>query len=748
MNRTPAEDTPSADETASQGASTPSLPPAKAGAKSSAKTKPTACRRCHSRKVRCSGGQPCQNCRQAGKTSDCTYPRRNRLVKVSQRYLDDLIAENERLRAARSGDDGPPPNTPAAPRQDAREVSCVGGQHAISLDDRPWFFDLNIPNTPILLGEASDAAFATRFRQAVAGGRHIPRVNYATDEDLLALSDTDCEWPSPSRARFLVDVALRCASRHYHIVRRSKILEGLEQTLANPTRSSDSLLRCKLWALFALGEMYSARSADAAENCFPGIHYFARATRIMRIVSERPRIGAIEIRLLLSFYSLAINRRHTAYTLAGSAVRLAVVMGLHVNVPPCQLTDVAAREHRCRVWWTAYTFDRLWAAKLGNPVAIEDNEIRVDFPSEQPALEGTVDAGDFADAGYCLARIKLARVAGKITQSIYGRRIHQESLSHRVQEALSDLRAWADELPSHLHLDYCGSGSSEAVPKPLPLHLSFNQCLVTATRPILLHVLRTHVASWPPRETDDRPPEPRDPAPPIPAVAMTVADACIRSARHSVQLLKEAWIDGSFATFNYFYSQYMFSAATVMAVSSLLPSGADNGSDGEHFEAAASILNQVKNNGSFAGREFCRHMDAIKTAIAEARLRKAGAPSGSTSPRVGTNTAGGIATVPRGQHNTSRAALAADTSSLLGAPAATAGAGMGAGPAQQQLWTTQNGITGTALLESSLHQLLAQPALDLQFIDSSIYGDGSYSQGLYWPDVTPGGWTPDAWAAP
>ncbi|EJT78120.1 hypothetical protein GGTG_03223 [Gaeumannomyces tritici R3-111a-1] len=390
-----------------------------------------------------------------------------RLVKVSQRYLDDLIAENERLRAAQPGGDRPPPSTLAAPRQDAREVACVGGQQAISLDDRPWFFDLNIPNTPILLGEASDAAFATRFRQAVAGGRHIPRVNYATDEDLLALSDTDCEWPSPSRARFLVDVALRYASHHYHIVRRSRILEGLEQTLANPTRSSDSLLRCKLWALFALGEMYSARSADTAENCFPGIHYFARATRIMRI------------------------------------------------------------------------------------------------------------------------------------------------------------------------------------------------CLVTATRPILLHVLRTHVASWPPRETDDRPPEPRDPAPPIPAVAMTVADACIRSARHSVQLLKEAWIDGSFATFNYFYSQYMFSAATVMAVSSLLPSGADNGSDGEHFEAAASILNQVKNNGSFAGREWCRHVDAIKTALAEARLRKAGAPSSSVSPMVSTNT--GIATAARGQHSTGGAALATDT---------------------------------------------------------------------------------------
>jgi hypothetical protein len=43
------------------------------------------CRRCHARKVKCSGGQPCDGCRQSRKESECSYPRRQRMVKVDQR---------------------------------------------------------------------------------------------------------------------------------------------------------------------------------------------------------------------------------------------------------------------------------------------------------------------------------------------------------------------------------------------------------------------------------------------------------------------------------------------------------------------------------------------------------------------------------------------------------------------------------------------------------------------------------------
>ncbi|KAK2774662.1 C6 transcription factor [Colletotrichum kahawae] len=664
------------------------------------RTKPIACSRCHSRKVRCSGGHPCDNCRQASKGAECTYPRRNRMVKVSQRYIDDLIAENQRLKGQNAGPQHADTHTQAAtilpdiPAVPAKEAIDNGiAVPAPSLDQRPWFFDMNIPHTPILIGEASDAAFATRFRQAIATGdhSHIPRVNYATDERLLALSDVDCPWPSPARARFLVGVALRYVSRCYHIIRNSLILDGLEQTLQNPSES-DTLLKSKLWALFAIGAMYSTRSATS-ERDFPGMGYFARATRVLRIVSERPRIDVVELRLLLSFYSLALNRRHTAYTFAGSATRLAVVMGLHLNVPESQLRDVAAREHRNRVFWTAYIFDRMWASKLGHPVCVQDVDIEVDLPSNPTVDESIAD--DFAEASYFVASVKLARVLGKIVPLIYRRRNQQMSLSHRVQEALNDLRGWVEELPPQLHIDH--KVTSERMQKPISLHLNFNQCAVSVTRPILLHVLRTHVASWGTSST---------PEPQIPGTAMTLAEACIRCARHSCRLLTECWIDGSFATFDYFYTQYLFSASTILAISSLL-NGKESQNDREQFEEAAQFLSQLRDNGNFAAGEFCQHIDAMKAMMAAAQARRGGY------------------------------SVAGDASALLGDAAATFGDAMNMG----QPFTAQNTTAGMALAEPSLQELLAQPILDLQFIDASIYNDGA--QGLYWPDISPETWTPD-----
>ncbi|TLS27031.1 hypothetical protein PpBr36_04085 [Pyricularia pennisetigena] len=653
-------------------------------------------------------------------------------------YLDDLVAENKSLRTQATATKNDITATPTVWPNSARKVtsSSTNTTQAPAVDGRPWFIELG-PQSPILVNEAADAAFATRFRQALLGGKHhghIPRVNYATDESLLALSDADCPWPSPARARFLVDVALSHVSRYYHIVRRSAILEILQSGIPG---SGDSITRSKLWVLFAIGEMYSCLLC-------PG-------TRVLRIVSERPSIPEVELRLLLVYFSLALNRRHAAYTLAGSAVRLAVVMGLHLNVPPSQLEDPAVREHRVRVWWTAYHFDRLCASNLGNPYAIDTEEVQVDLPADRPELEGTPAAGDFADAAYIMARVKLTRVLGRIVLSIYGRRIHRESLSHRVQQALKDLSAWVEELPAHLHIDAKGSGASELVPKPISLRLSLNQVIINATRPILLHVLRTHAASWAPAQPPDsdstatRSHEhsqqqqlqetPEQVVLPVPKIVSKIGETCIRCARHSVRLLTEAWVDGSFKTFNFLYIQYLFSATTILAISMLMPGEGED--DDEQFETAANILAQVRDSGSYSGEEFCRHLEAMRAAMEEGRRRRNLARDGGDA---------GLQSTP------ATAAAAAATAAAAAANAAdlSSMSVMQSGDQQQQpplpahqAWPhVSNETPMLPLLESSLQDLLSQSTPDLNFIDASNYGEGGYAQGMYWPES----WAPDGWS--
>lgn len=147
-------------------------------------------------------------------------------------------------------------------------------------------------------------------------------------------------------------------------------------------------------------------------------------------------------------------------------------MGLHLKVPEYQLSDRGAREHRHRIWWTAYICDRMWASKLGQPASIQDDDVDVDLPSSE-GLTGP-QARDFGDPDYIIASIKLARLATHIISSIYKRKGQHGAFSQRVQQALRNLRSWVEELPSHLQLDT--EESLQTKTKPIVyLHLSFNQ---------------------------------------------------------------------------------------------------------------------------------------------------------------------------------------------------------------------------------------------------------------------------------
>lgn len=152
---------------------------------------------------------------------------------------------------------------------------------------------------PIHIGEAADAAFATRLRQAVSKDpvSHLPRVQYVGDDALRNLAEQPLEWPSPSRIRFLIEIALKTFGKTFHMVRKSVVRKAVEQLIQNPP-ATNWLTQCQIWALLAIGEAYSARSA-LPNQPFPGTRYWARAMWLMYMPFERPGLEVIEIYLLL-----------------------------------------------------------------------------------------------------------------------------------------------------------------------------------------------------------------------------------------------------------------------------------------------------------------------------------------------------------------------------------------------------------------------------------------------------------------
>ncbi|KAJ5504531.1 Major facilitator superfamily domain general substrate transporter [Penicillium fimorum] len=344
-----------------------------------------ACQRCHSHKIKCSGDQPCSKCCAVGLADECAYATRDRQVKVSENYLDQILAENQRLKdrsitSAQVDETNDP--SQRHPSRTADVPDGTGIQNPL-IGDRAWFHRYDPSSPPIYIGEAACSAFATRFRRFLSGNSampHITRTQYEREEAITAANEADIQWPSLHHARLLVRIAIHQIGHLYHLMMRKSTLDKLEEIYQ--TQNFDCTAnKCKFFALFAFGQAYSIRSEPNSGSRVPGTSYFARSMGLVQMLPERTSVTHLETLLLLSLFSYYLNRRHSAYILIGNAMRMGLTIGLNHNIQESQLIGPVERQHRIQIWWTIYIFDRMWGSKMGLPMQILDEDIHVDMPS-------------------------------------------------------------------------------------------------------------------------------------------------------------------------------------------------------------------------------------------------------------------------------------------------------------------------------------------------------------------------------
>ncbi|KAL3476268.1 fungal-specific transcription factor domain-containing protein [Aspergillus californicus] len=614
--------------------------------------KTVACERCHTHKIKCSGDQPCAKCRVVGCADECRYPARDRQVKVSESYLEQILIENRRLKEhsassanspeAEQGDKSTEPGLPrpADGIPDEGNTSVRNPLHG----DRAWFHAYDPSAPPIFVGEAACTAFATRFRQFLTGSSataHIRRTQYVREENIAAANAREVRWPSVQQARLLVKIALRQISCIYHVLLRQATLEKLEDIY----RTGDlecTVNQCKFFALFAFGEAYSMRSEPSSGSRVPGTSYFARSLSLVQVLPERTSLTHLETLLLLSLFSYYLNRRHSAYVLIGSAMRLGLCIGLNHNIPESHIIDPVERQHRIRVWWTIYIFDRMWGSKMGLPSQILDDDIHLDMPSR--ILPAQVYEEQFSDAEYLKANIKLARIVGETIAKLYSRRKYNETFLQRVQKLLKALKNWVDTLPEHLRLN---ADEPEMNLKHITsLHLAFNQCVILTTRPTLLHLLKLNDnAGESSNPNIDRRSSSREN---ISQPLLTLGEACIHAARHSHSVILNKWINGSLPVFGYFHAHYLFSAALILAMSSFVSIGspADTGA----FETGVEVLSSMSENGNLAASEFYHNLEQVKQCLHRYQNPRSGnqvsTSTTTTTPGIGNTAPYGTAPAP------------------------------------------------------------------------------------------------------
>ncbi|OAL26608.1 hypothetical protein AYO20_10032 [Fonsecaea nubica] len=525
--------------------------------------------------------------------------------------ISQLEEENARLKAAvrrhaAAGDttsNNVPPSKPIAPTQNhdheqQHELESPSNADVVIsnplVEDRAWFVHDSTSSQAAYVGEASCTAFGTRLYQYLdrnTSPSPIPRARLVGDEVLSQNIFTEYALPPRAHAVFLIRVAIRLVGLDYHLMMRKQILEQLNQLyVGRLTIEQDPLLACRIFTIFALGELYTNKAKESqkvqgAPNV-PGLWFFVRAMSLFQEIREEATVSYIEALLLISIYSLALNRANSAYVYAGTALRLSLTLGLHHNVPPNQMFSPIERERRIRVWWTVYIFDRNWSSKLGHPIMIRDDDIDVAMPSMKGL--SAAEMAEFSEPEHLIANVHLARITGDIMNHIYNKNCRRQVFVQSVQKILRRLRSWAETLPEVIRLQQDPTRRYTAR-HVASLHLCFNQ----------LHSSFEGLNGEPP-------------PPPISTITTALAEACVHAARSSNQILDQLWVDGSLATFGFFDAQYLFSSTLVLLIETLLR---PDTSDSEAVSTAIYLLKTISEEGNLPAYRYYGHLMQLQTII-------------------------------------------------------------------------------------------------------------------------------------
>ena len=328
-----------------------------------------ACRRCHRRKVRCSGGDgerniACDPCRAS--SAQCIFPVREKNVLVSESYVRALeqAVRQSQITAASAG---PSPEGPIAPineRPPRRERQrFVENTTADAFVSRLRSLGAQGPNQ-----ESTDIRIDQASSLETTEHKSLPVYEYfslSSDKDAVNVT---LKLPPYPYAIHLINQFEAYMGYEYHWYLRQTFRRRVESTYSEPQHESarDRTWLCKLLVVLALGETYNSKGAQWIDLSGPasaqvpqptapppGVELFEQAMSIFKTPCEEVSVDHVEALNLIAFYSYSLDRRRSAYIYAGLSMRIASSLMLHI---PNGHKALSARdaEHARRLWWTSY----------------------------------------------------------------------------------------------------------------------------------------------------------------------------------------------------------------------------------------------------------------------------------------------------------------------------------------------------------------------------------------------------------
>lgn len=137
----------------------------------------------------------------------------------------------------------------------------------------------------------------------------------------------------------------------------------------------------------------------------------------------------------------------SAYAYAGQSIRLAHGLGLD-HPAPASLSNLE-REHRKRVWWTAFCVDRMISTELALHPAYTGLGLELDYPDSSSLT--AEEKEEFFDPVLLTALIKLCEIKGDVVNTVG--RLKQNDIPEPYQvlrQCLQGLDRCGRELPDRV----------------------------------------------------------------------------------------------------------------------------------------------------------------------------------------------------------------------------------------------------------------------------------------------------------
>lgn len=451
----------------------------------------------------------------------------------------------------------------------------------------------------------SNGSFIAPINQVLQEEGNAYKIVLAKNEDNDDIS-VNFTLPSYSYAVFLVDTFITYNDGCFYFFNEGMVKHGLKIAYEDKTLYNDHTLQtiwfCKVLLIFAIGEMYlgTYNNVNGSKVSFketaklPGSGFFEDASQIFSCLFSSGRIenvtkeGGIETILLYAFYLQVADCTVASYFYFGQALRACLILGMHVDAQRDSLHRFEL-EHRCRLWWTVYMFERMLSSKAGLPLSFTDNTISTELPDDfdmsnpPPGCEPYI----FPEAEYIKNCVKIVQINSQILNRLYQRQ-PTSNILETLKMSVKQLLQWRASLSSFLSVDF--SVKDLKISRLCTnMFTEYFQGMNLAIRPLLFHFASVLLKKFQKSNTYV---DLQDYSTTISALLNCSLQASVNTIRSLWSLMDQNMV----ALFGYMDREYLFTSASTLVLF--------NAAFGiheqtyEHLDHALNIFTKMRNLGN------------------------------------------------------------------------------------------------------------------------------------------------------